>query len=247
MDPLASTTNSGRMRSRVEARLADDPADRLAAAQSPGARGQKGHQSPHGTGAPPRLVAKGSPVSADATTSGQPAGADTTRDPTEKPQESAPRGERYGSAMLPRLPWLVLILIAAALLAVGADAISNDTWLGIAGGREVIEHGFGTANRVCTPRCRRCSDPVAWWLRWGVGMEHPLAVTSLSSVANPDPVGGKSSSSGFLLRSWLVRPTCLRLHAGPGSGGLRFTAMIPAPPRPGRRRRLPVPADVSGG
>ena len=48
--------------------------------------------------------------------------------------------------MLPRLPWLVLILIAAALLAVGADAISNDTWLGIAGGREVIEHGFGTAN-----------------------------------------------------------------------------------------------------
>ena len=50
--------------------------------------------------------------------------------------------------MLPRLPWLVLILIAAALLAVGADAISNDTWLGIAGGREVIEHGFGTAEHV---------------------------------------------------------------------------------------------------
>ena len=62
------------------------------------------------------------------------------------PPEGAPRGERYGSAMLPRLPWLVLILIAAALLAVGADAISNDTWLGIAGGREVLQHGFGTAN-----------------------------------------------------------------------------------------------------
>jgi hypothetical protein len=58
----------------------------------------------------------------------------------------APRGERYGSAMLPRLPWLVLLLIAAGLAAVGADAISNDTWLGIAGGRELLQHGFGTAN-----------------------------------------------------------------------------------------------------
>jgi hypothetical protein len=56
------------------------------------------------------------------------------------------RGERYGSAMVPRLPWLVLVLVAAGLLAVGADAISNDTWLAIAGGREVLGHGFGTAN-----------------------------------------------------------------------------------------------------
>ena len=43
---------------RVETRLADDPADRLAAAQSPEARGRKGHQSPHGTGASPRFASR---------------------------------------------------------------------------------------------------------------------------------------------------------------------------------------------
>jgi hypothetical protein len=59
---------------------------------------------------------------------------------------AAPRGERYGSAVLPHLSWLVLVLVAAGLLAVGADAISNDTWLGIAGGRELLQHGFETTN-----------------------------------------------------------------------------------------------------
>ena len=61
VDPLALDDEQGLHEvGRVEARLADDPADRLAAAQSSEARGRKGHQSPHGTGAPARLVAKGS-------------------------------------------------------------------------------------------------------------------------------------------------------------------------------------------
>jgi hypothetical protein len=48
--------------------------------------------------------------------------------------------------MLPRLPWLVLVLVAAALLAVGSLAVSTDTWLGIAAGRELLQHGFSSAN-----------------------------------------------------------------------------------------------------
>jgi hypothetical protein len=58
----------------------------------------------------------------------------------------APRGERVAQQLLPRLPWLVLALVAAALLAVGSLAISNDTWLGIAGGRELLQHGFSSEN-----------------------------------------------------------------------------------------------------
>ena len=46
---------------------------------------------------------------------------------------------------MPRLPWLVLGLVAAALLAVGSLAISTDTWLGVAGGRELLQHGFSSA------------------------------------------------------------------------------------------------------
>ncbi|MDX6568094.1 MAG: hypothetical protein QOH15_672, partial [Gaiellales bacterium] len=58
----------------------------------------------------------------------------------------APRGERIAREMLPRLPWLVLVLVAAALLAVGSLAISNDTWLGIAAGRELLQHGISSDN-----------------------------------------------------------------------------------------------------
>jgi hypothetical protein len=56
------------------------------------------------------------------------------------------RAERFGASVTTRLPWLVLALVGAGLLAVGVDSISNDTWLGIAAGREILQHGFGTAN-----------------------------------------------------------------------------------------------------
>jgi hypothetical protein len=59
---------------------------------------------------------------------------------------AAPRGERVALRLLPRLPWLVLMLVSAALLAVGSLAISNDTWLGIAAGRELLQHGFSSDN-----------------------------------------------------------------------------------------------------
>jgi hypothetical protein len=58
----------------------------------------------------------------------------------------SPRAERLGAGLLPLLPWLVLVLVAAGLLAIGPLAISTDTWLGIAAGRELVQHGFGDAN-----------------------------------------------------------------------------------------------------
>ena len=46
--------------------------------------------------------------------------------PRSAPERTAPpRGERLASALLPMLPWLVLVLVGAALLAVGALAISG--------------------------------------------------------------------------------------------------------------------------
>jgi hypothetical protein len=61
-------------------------------------------------------------------------------------QAAVPRAERLGVQLLPRLPWLVLVLVAAGLAAVGSLAISNDTWLGIAGGRELWQHGISSTN-----------------------------------------------------------------------------------------------------
>ena len=80
----------------IEARLADDPADRLAAAQSPEARGRIGHQWLHRRGAPRAFgTRKVRPVSADARRVASLAGADTTREPRPKSRPApAPRGER---------------------------------------------------------------------------------------------------------------------------------------------------------
>ena len=65
--------------------------------------------------------------------------------PPERTGPAARRAPRDGRS-LPLLPWLVLVLVGAALLAVGALAISTDTWLGIAAGRELLQHGFSDAN-----------------------------------------------------------------------------------------------------
>ena len=95
--------------------------------------------------------------------------------PRTPPARTAPpRGERLATALLPLLPWLVLVLVGAALLAVGALAISTDTWLGIAAGRELLQHGFSDANTWTRYGSRSWADQqwaahIVFYCVWRVG------------------------------------------------------------------------------
>lgn len=114
------------------------------------------------------------------------------------------RAERVATALLPRLPWLVLGLVAAALLAVGSLAISTDTWLAIAGGRELVQHGFSSANSWTRYGSREWADQ-----QWGAH----LVFFGVWRVAG---AGGLVALHVALLTSGLA--LCLRAGARRGAG-----------------------------
>jgi hypothetical protein len=65
---------------------------------------------------------------------------------TAAPARRPDLAERAGTALYARLPWLVLGLFVAWLLTMGEGEIIPDSWLGLAGGRELLQHGFSTTN-----------------------------------------------------------------------------------------------------
>jgi hypothetical protein len=73
-------------------------------------------------------------------------------EPPGLPQPSAPLPAAESPGMYALLPWLVLALFAAFLLALGPSIVFPDTWFGLDAGRDLVAHGFSQANT---------------WTRWG--------------------------------------------------------------------------------
>ena len=165
VDPLALDDEEGLDElCRVETRLADDPADRLAAAQSSEARGRKGHQSLHGKGAPPdpqsRKVRPAFLPTVDGVASLAEPHSSARSSRRRSLREPSPRGERYGSAMAP----------AASLAGAGArrrrrcsrsERMRSRTTPGSASraGASCCEHGFGTDEHLDARRLARLGRP----------------------------------------------------------------------------------------
>jgi hypothetical protein len=73
--------------------------------------------------------------------------------PSARPRGRAPapgvvegRLARAAERLCPLLPWIVLGLVGAFLLALGGGAVFPDSWFGLVGGRELLQHGFTTTN-----------------------------------------------------------------------------------------------------
>jgi hypothetical protein len=75
----------------------------------------------------------------------EPAAPASQRDPAQTAR-SRPSGRGVGATLYPLLPWILLALIVVLLIALGAGVIFPDTWFGLAGGREILQHGFSTTN-----------------------------------------------------------------------------------------------------
>jgi hypothetical protein len=71
-----------------------------------------------------------------------------------RPRADAPARARPKPGPTPGslLPWFTLALFLAALLGLGAADMFPDTWFDLAGGREIVQHGFHQTNV---------------WTRWG--------------------------------------------------------------------------------